>query len=97
MSKEILRRLAALEQRFTSCPTIPSRDEWRAEWRDLDELSKAVFIVAAENMDELEEGGAWWRYLAAVRPFMLADGLLDPEAKTLREVAAEMDKSPCDV
>ena len=90
MSRDILNRPTALEQLLGGCPA-PSREEWAITWNSMDALSKAVYITQAENIDDLPEDKALHRYMKAIREYLLADGLLDPNAQTLRETAAEME------
>ena len=81
---EIERRLSALEQLFGE-NRAPSFAEFSALWGDMDALSKSVYVCMAES------GEHTTRLERTIAAHLDRMGLLDHGAKTLRELAAEMD------
>lgn len=91
MNTGIKIRLSALEKNMSRCPA-PTREEWWKKWREMSELDKSIYIVEAENLEELKREPQFYRYMKTIAGYLFDMGLLDPNAKTLREIAAEMDE-----
>lgn len=83
-------RLTALEKALSGRP-IPSYEEWVQQWENTDELSQQLFIVSAENLDEVKEDEVFYQYMKVIREYLLASDLIHTNAKTLQEIAAEME------
>lgn len=83
MTKEITRRLTALEARQ---PHIRNFEEFAEIWADMDELSKSLYEFAL-NCPEYDGGRNW----EVIRGYLLRVGLQPPgEPFSLKAIAAEL-------
>ena len=83
-------RLQVLE-RFFCVKSIPTLDQFKTKWAEADPLSRSVLAVLAESGDFETMGKPWRKYMLAVRSYLLQMGLIDEYAKSLRQLAAEME------
>ena len=88
--KSIINRLQMLEKHFSVMP-IPTIDQFKKAWAAADPLSRAVLAASAEGADFEIVDKPWRNYLLAVRGYLLQMGLIDEHAKSLRQLAAEME------
>ena len=79
-----------LEKHFSVMP-IPTIDQFKKAWAEADPLSRSVLAAMAETGDFDGWGKSWGRYMTAVRSYLLQMGLIDEHAKSLRQLAAEME------
>lgn len=89
--KDYTNRLQVLE-RFFCVKSIPTFDQFKTKWAEADALSKSVLAALAESGNFDGESKSWSRYLTAVRGYLLQMGLIDEHAKSLRQLAAEMEE-----
>lgn len=83
-------RLQVLE-RFFCVKSIPTLDQFKTKWAEADPLSRSVLAALAESGDFETMGKPWRKYMLAVRSYLLQMGLIDEYAKSLRQLAAEME------
>lgn len=88
--KDYTNRLQVLE-RFFCVKSIPTFGQFKTKWAEADALSKSVLAALAESGDFDGWGKSWSRYLTAVRWYLLQMGEIAPDAKSLRQLAAEME------
>ena len=88
--KDYTSRLQVLEKHFCMKP-IPTLDQFKKAWAEADPLSRAVLAASAECRDFDGWGKSWGRYMTAVRGYLLQMGLIDKHAKSLQQLAAEME------
>ena len=84
-------RLQMLE-RFLCVKSIPTLDQFKTKWAEADPLSRCVMEALAECGDFDGWGKSWNRYLTAVRGYLLQMGEIEPDAKSLRQIAKEMEE-----
>ena len=89
--KDYTSRLQVLE-RFFCVKSIPTFDQFKTKWAEADPLSRSVLAALAESGDFDGWGKSWSRYMAAVRGYLLQMGEIAPDAKSLRQIAKEMEK-----
>ena len=89
--KSIINRLQMLEKHFSVMP-IPTIDQFKTKWAEADALSKSVLAALAESGNFDGESKSWSRYLTAARGYLLQMGLIDEHAKSLRQIAKEMEE-----
>lgn len=88
--KSIINRLQMLEKHFSVKP-IPTIDQFKKAWTEADPLSRAVLAASAECGDFETMDKPWSRYMTAVRGYLLQMREIDINAKSLRQIAAEME------
>lgn len=88
--KDYTNRLQVLE-RFFCVKSIPTLDQFKTKWAEVDALSKSVLAALAESGDFETMGKPWRNYMLVVRSYLLQMGLIDEHAKSLRQLAAEME------
>lgn len=89
--KDYTNRLQVLE-RFFCVKSIPTIDQFKKAWAAADPLSRAVLAASAESGDFDGWGKSWSRYLTAVRGYLLQMGEINADAKSLRQIAKEMEE-----
>lgn len=94
--KDYANRLQVLE-RFFCVKSIPTLDQFKTKWAEADPLSRSVIAALAESGDFDGWGKSWSRYMTAVRGYLLQMGLIDEHAKSLRQLAAEMEGDACEI
>ena len=94
--KDYTSRLQVLE-RFFCVKSIPTLDQFKTKWAEADALSRAVLAASAEGADFEIVDKPWRNYLLAVRGYLLQMGLIDEHAKSLRQLAAEMEGDACEI
>lgn len=88
--KDYASRLQMLE-RFFCVKSIPTLDQFKTKWAEADPLSRSVMAALAESGDFETMDKPWRNYMLAVRGYLLQMGEIDPDAKSLRQLAAEME------
>jgi hypothetical protein len=88
--KDYTSRLQVLE-RFFCVKSIPTFDQFKMKWAEADPLSRSVLAALAESGDFEAVRKPWEKYMLAVRGYLLQMGEIDPDAKSLRQIAAEME------
>ena len=88
--KDYTSRLQVLE-RFFCVKSIPSFDQFKTKWAETDALSKSVLAALAESGDFETMDKPWRNYMLAVRGYLLQMGEIEPDAQSLRQLAAEME------
>lgn len=88
--KDYRSRLQVLEKHFC-IKDIPTFDQFKTKWAEADPLSRSVLAALAETGDFDGWGKSWGRYMTAVRGYLLQMGEIDADAKSLRQLAAEME------
>ena len=88
--KDYTSRLQVLEKHFC-IKDIPTFDQFKTKWAEVDALSKSVLAALAESGDFETMGKPWRNYMFVVRSYLLQIGLIDEHAKSLRQLAAEME------
>lgn len=83
-------RLQVLERLMQINPP-PSYEQFKIEWEGADALSRSVLVAEAESGDFEAVRKPWENYMLAVRGYLLQMGEIDPDAKSLRQIAAEME------
>ena len=76
---------------------IPNFDQFKTKWAKVDALSKSVLAALAESGDFETMGKPWRNYMFVVRSYLLQIGLIDEHAKSLRQLAAEMEGDACEI
>ena len=94
--KDYTSRLQVLEKHFC-IKDIPTFDQFKKAWTETDPLSRAVLAASAEGGDFEIVDKPWRNYLLAVRGYLLQMGLIDEHAKSLRQLAAEMEGDACEI
>ena len=82
MKHSLIARIEELESKVSHTTNF---ETFKSEWDGMDEISKAMFIFYAEQpqiWDDTER-----RYLANVREYLDAMGLIDRNAESIIEVA----------
>lgn len=88
--KDYTGRLQVLE-RFFCVKSIPTFDQFKMKWAEADALSKSVLAALAEGGDFEAMDKPWRNYMLAVRGYLHQMGEIDPDAQSLRQLAAEME------
>lgn len=88
--KDYTNRLQVLE-RFFCVKSIPTFDQFKTKWAEADALSKSVLAALAEGGDFETMDKPWRNYMLAVRGYLLQMGEIEPDAQSLRQLAAEME------
>ena len=88
--KDYTNRLQVLE-RFFCVKSIPTLDQFKTKWAEADALSKSVLAALAESGDFETMDKPWRNYMLAVRGYLLQMGEIEPDAQSLRQLAAEME------
>ena len=94
--KDYTSRLQVLEKHFC-IKDIPTFDQFKMKWAEVDALSKSVLAALAESGDFETMGKPWRNYMFVVRSYLLQIGLIDEHAKSLRQLAAEMEGDACEI
>ena len=94
--KDYRSRLQVLEKHFC-IKDIPTFDQFKTKWAEADPLSRSVLAALAETGDFDGWGKSWGRYMTAVRGYLLQMGEIDADAKSLRQLAAEMEGDACEI
>ena len=89
--KDYTSRLQVLE-RFFCVKSIPTFDQFKTKWAEADALSKSVLAALAESGDFETMDKPWRNYMLAVRGYLLQMGEIEPDAQSLRQLAAEMER-----
>ena len=89
--KDYTSRLQVLE-RFFCVKSIPTLDQFKTKWAEADPLSRSVLAALAESGDFETMDKPWRSYMLAVRGLLLQMGEIDPDAKSLRQLATEMER-----
>lgn len=89
--KEYTNRLQVLE-RFFCVKSIPTFDQFKTKWAEADPLSRSVLAALAESGDFETMDKPWSRYMTAVRGYLLQMGEINADAKSLRQIAKEMEE-----
>ena len=89
--KDYTSRLQVLE-RFFCVKSIPTFDQFKTKWAEADALSKSVLAALAESGDFETMDKPWSRYMTAVRGYLLQMGEINADAKSLRQIAKEMEE-----
>ena len=84
-------RLQVLEKHFCMKP-IPTLDQFKKAWAEADPLSRSVLAALAESGDFETMDKPWSRYMTAVRGYLLQMGEINADAKSLRQIAKEMEE-----
>ena len=88
--KDYTNRLQVLE-RFFCVKLIPTFDQFKTKWAEADALSKSVLAALAESGDFETMDKPWRNYMLAIRGYLLQMGEIEPDAQSLRQLAAEME------
>ena len=88
--KEYTNRLQVLE-RFFCVKSIPTFDQFKTKWAEVDALSKSVLAALAESGDFETMDKPWRNYMLAIRGYLLQMGEITDDAQSLRQLAAEME------
>lgn len=94
--KDYRSRLQVLENHFC-IKDIPTFDQFKKAWAAADPLSRSVLAASAESGNIDGWGKSWSRYMTAVRGYLLKMGEIEPDAKSLRQLAAEMEGDACEI
>ena len=89
--KDYTSRLQVLE-RFFCVKSIPTLDQFKTKLAEADPLSRSVLAALAESGDFETMDKPWRNYMLAVRGHLLQMGEIDPDAKSLRQLATEMER-----
>lgn len=89
--KDYTSRLQVLE-RFFCVKSIPTFEQFKTKWAEADALSRSVMAALAESGDFETMDKPWRNYMLAVRGYLLQMGEIDPDAKSLRQLATEMER-----
>ena len=84
-------RLQVLEKHFCMKP-IPTIDQFKKAWAEADPLSRSVLAALAESGDFEAVRKPWEKYMLAVRGYLLQMGEINADAKSLRQIAKEMEE-----
>lgn len=88
--KDYTSRLQVLEKHFC-IKDIPTFDQFKTKWAEADALSRSVLAALAESGDFETMDKPWRNYMFVVRGYLLQMGEIVPDAKSLRQLAAEME------
>ena len=88
--RDYTNRLQVLE-RFFCVKSIPTFDQFKTKWAEADPLSRSVLAALAESGDFETMDKPWRNYMLAVRRYLLQMGEIEPDAQSLRQLAAEME------
>ena len=88
--KDYTSRLQVLE-RFFCVKSIPTFDQFKTKWAEVDPLSRSVLAALAESGDFETMDKPWRNYMLAVRGYLLQMGEITTDAQSLRQLAAEME------
>ena len=88
--KDYTSRLQVLE-RFFCVKSIPTLDQFKTKWAEADPLSRSVLAALAESGEFETMDKPWRNYMLAVRGYLLQMGEIEPDAQSLRQLAAEME------
>ena len=94
--KDYTSRLQVLEKHFC-IKDIPTFDQFKTKWAEADALSRAVLAASAEGGDFETMDKPWRNYMFVVRSYLLQIGLIAEHAKSLRQLAAEMEGDACEI
>lgn len=89
--KDYTSRLQVLEKHFCMKP-IPTLDQFKKAWAEADPLSRSVLAALAESGDFEAVRKPWEKYMLAVRGYLLQMGEINADAKSLRQIAKEMEE-----
>ena len=89
--RDYTNRLQVLEKHFC-IKDIPTFDQFKTKWAEADPLSRSVLAALAESGDFDGWGKSWSRYMTAVRGYLLQMGEINADAKSLRQIAKEMEE-----
>ena len=89
--KDYTSRLQVLEKHFC-IKDIPTFDQFKTKWAEADPLSRSVLAALAESGDFEPMDKPWSRYMTAVRGYLLQMGEINADAKSLRQIAKEMEE-----
>ena len=89
--RDYTNRLQVLEKHFC-IKDIPTFDQFKTKWAEADPLSRSVLAALAESGDFDGWGKSWSRYITAVRGYLLQMGEINADAKSLRQIAKEMEE-----
>ena len=89
--KDYTSRLQVLERFFCIKP-IPTLEQFKTKWAEADPLSRSVLAALAESGDFETMDKPWSRYMTAVRGYLLQMGEINADAKSLRQIAKEMEE-----
>lgn len=89
--RDYTNRLQVLEKHFCMKP-IPTLDQFKKAWAEADPLSRSALAALAESGDFDGWGKSWSRYMTAVRGYLLQMGEINADAKSLRQIAKEMEE-----
>lgn len=75
----------------------PTFEQFQNMWADLDELSKSLYLLQAENPENIEllnPDESSRQFAQTISAYLQRMGLakVDPTAPSLRQIAAEMEK-----
>ena len=88
--RDYTNRLQVLE-RFFCVKSIPTFDQFKTKWAEVDPLSRSVLAALAESGDFETMDKPWRNYMLAVRGYLLQMGEITTDAQSLRQLAAEME------
>ena len=89
--KDYTSRLQVLEKHFCMKP-IPTLDQFKKSWMEADPLSRSVLAALAESGDFEAVRKPWEKYMLAARGYLLQMGEINADAKSLRQIAKEMEE-----
>ena len=89
--RDYTNRLQVLE-RFFCVKSIPTFDQSKTKWAEADPLSRSVLAALAESGDFEAVRKPWEKYMLAVRGYLLQMGEINADAKSLRQIAKEMEE-----
>ena len=89
--KDYTSRLQVLEKHFC-IKDIPTFDQFKTKWAEADPLSRSVLAALAESGDFEAVRKPWEKYMLAVRGYLLQMGEINADAKSLRQIAKEMEE-----
>lgn len=90
MIRSTERRLQDIERLLRIKP-IPNFEEFKNEWERMDALSCSVLAAEAESADFEIMDSARKKYMIAVRTYLLEMGVINKEAKSLLQIAKELE------
>lgn len=86
----ILKRLKHLE---TSCTVHepPDFEKWMKQWEKMQPIERSITVLNAENLEDFfGKDSREYRYQKTIAGYLITMGVIDPEAPSLREEAAEL-------
>ena len=90
MKETIMHRIEVLEKKLAAAD-IPTFEQWVEQWGEFTDLDKALFINEAENLELIPDTSQLKKYVATVSGYLYQMGLIDENAKTLKQIAGEME------